>query len=198
MSRGFRSIVVAAGVLIPSLFLALMLLSTPRPVHVTSAPTPAPVSGSPAAAENAAQARAETEAAASERSWARSADHPSGVEATKQPQACTGCATPTASPGALNADADAKSNARDLVSQIEACWTTKHTYAACTNSSSNLPIGTGSGQVSATASNATSYTVTARSAAGHTFVITKNGSTGALSRSCTPAGRGGCQAGGRW
>jgi hypothetical protein len=196
MSRGFRSIVIAAGVLIPSLFLALMLASTPRPVRVAPVAAPPPVPGNPAAAENAAQVRAENAAAARERDWARSADHPSGAEAVpKQPRAPH--ARP-ASQATLNADADAKSNARDLVSQIEACWTTKHTYAGCTNGASNLPIGTGPGQVSATAANATSYTITARSAAGQTFVIAKNGATGALSRSCTPAGRGGCPATGAW
>ena len=196
MSRGFRTVIIAAGVLLPSLFLALLFLTTPKPVHVTSAQPAPPGAGNPTAADRAAQARAEREAAAGERDWARSADRPSGADAAaKQPRASR---TRPASPATLNADADAKSNARNLVSQIEACWTTKRTYAACTNSSSNLPIGTGPGRVSATASNAATYTVTARSMAGQKFVITRNGTTGALSRSCTPAGRGGCPASGTW
>jgi hypothetical protein len=196
MSRGFRSIVIAAGVLIPTLFLALMLASTPRPVHVAPAAAPPPVPGNPAAAQDAAQARAENAAAARERDWARSADHPSGADAVaKQPRAShTGTAAT-----ALTADADAKAMARDLVSRIESCWTSTRTYASCTNPTpTTLPIGSGPGHVSASGADATSYTVTAQSTAGQTFVITRHGPTGAFTRTCTPPGVGGCPSAGTW
>jgi hypothetical protein len=197
MSSGLRSVVTAAGVLIPSLFLALMLASTPRPVHVAPAPVPSSVPGNPAAAENAAQARAEKQAAAGERDWARSAEHPTRAQTTAPPRTPASGGQPAA--GALNADAYAKSLARDFVSQIESCWTTTHTYAACTNpAGTTLPVGSGPGYVSASGADASSYTVTARSTAGQTFVITKNGANGALARTCTPPGSGGCPKGGIW
>jgi type IV pilus assembly protein PilA len=103
-------------------------------------------------------------------------------------------------------DSDAKSNARNLVSQIESCFATEQDYTQC-DSSAELPntgldYGSGAGQVSASASSATAYTVTAISKANdggaHTFVITKSGLGGASARTCTPAGKGGCPTGGKW
>src|SRR5689334_19743181 len=63
-------------------------------------------------------------------------------------------------------DADAKSNARNMVSQVESCYANEQDYQQCTAPANTaLPIGTGAGQVSTTASNATTYTVTALSKA---------------------------------
>ena len=103
-------------------------------------------------------------------------------------------------------DSDAKSNARNLVSQIESCFATEQDYTKC-DSSAELPntgldYGSGAGQVSASASSATAYVVTAISKANdggaHTFTITKSGLGGASTRACTPAGKGGCPTGGKW
>jgi type IV pilus assembly protein PilA len=103
-------------------------------------------------------------------------------------------------------DSDAKSNARNLVSQIESCFATEQDYTRC-DSSADLPntgldYGTAAGQVSANAPNASSYTVTAVSKANdggaHTFYITKSGLGGASTRTCTPGGKGGCPTGGKW
>jgi type IV pilus assembly protein PilA len=103
-------------------------------------------------------------------------------------------------------DADAKSNARNLVSQVESCFATEQTYLNCDEASeltnTGLSIGTGAGSVRVSASTATSYTVTAESKAStggtHTFVITKSGLGGASTRTCTPTGQGGCPTSGNW
>jgi type IV pilus assembly protein PilA len=100
-------------------------------------------------------------------------------------------------------DADAKSNARNLVSQIESCFASEQDYTKCTSpANTGLPIGTGTGQVTATAATSSDYTVTAKSKASsggtHTFVITKSGLGGASVRSCTPTGAGGCPSSGSW
>src|SRR5436190_1240124 len=62
-------------------------------------------------------------------------------------------------------DADAKSNARNMVSEIESCFTDSEDYSAtsCTDGSgTGLPIGTGTGQVSVTATSNT-YTIVGHS-----------------------------------
>ena len=93
-------------------------------------------------------------------------------------------------------DSAAKSNARNMVSQMESCFTEKEDYTGCytkitTAGDTGLPTGTGVGQVEVTGESPTGYTVTARSkAAGHVFTIVHTG-TGDT-RSCVPAGKGGC------
>jgi type IV pilus assembly protein PilA len=97
-------------------------------------------------------------------------------------------------------DADAKSNARNIVSHLESCFATQETYDGCeTNAdvtSSGIPIGTSNGQVEVPAGNtsATGYVVTARSESGNTFTITKSGGT--VTRTCT--GDGGCPSNSTW
>jgi type IV pilus assembly protein PilA len=101
-------------------------------------------------------------------------------------------------------DADAKSNARNMVSQVESCFATEQDYTACQSpSNTGLSIGTGGGQVSVTAATATSYTIRAVSKASsggsaHHFDITKASLGGASTRTCTVAGQGGCPTGGTW
>jgi type IV pilus assembly protein PilA len=91
-------------------------------------------------------------------------------------------------------DADAKSNARNIVSHMESCFATTETYDGCESSSdvtgSGIPLGGGAGQVSipAASTTATGYVVTATSDSGNTFTITKSG--GSSTRTCT--GDGGC------
>jgi type IV pilus assembly protein PilA len=86
-------------------------------------------------------------------------------------------------------DGEAKSNARNLVSHIESCYTQKQDYAECTSSAAlnptGLALGTGDGQVDATASETDGYSVVAYSKSKNTFTITKDPTTGVLSRSCT-------------
>jgi type IV pilus assembly protein PilA len=91
-------------------------------------------------------------------------------------------------------DADAKSNARNIVSHMESCFATKETYDGCETSGdvtdSGIPRGGGQGQVEVPAADTTDtgYKVIARSESGNTFTITKSGGT--VTRSCT--GDGGC------
>ena len=91
-------------------------------------------------------------------------------------------------------DSSAKSDARNMVSQMESCYTDNNTYTGCPGSNTGLSIGTGSGQVNATANSAgDGYTVVATSKSGNTFTITK-ASDGTTSRSCAVSGgnSGGC------
>jgi type IV pilus assembly protein PilA len=102
-------------------------------------------------------------------------------------------------------DADAKSNARNLVSQVESCFATEQTYVNCTTAAqlpnTGLDLGTGVGQVSVTASTANSYTIEAVSKAAtggaHKFDIAKS-TGGGTARTCTPTGQGGCPTTGNW
>ena len=104
-------------------------------------------------------------------------------------------------------DSEAKSNARNLVSQIESCYANEQTYANCVptaaddtlqGDSTGLKIGNGLGEVEMATSDATSFVVTARSqAAGHVFTITKDDG-GAAVRECDPPGEGACKADGTW
>jgi type IV pilus assembly protein PilA len=106
-------------------------------------------------------------------------------------------------------DADAKSNARNLVSHMESCFTQTQTYVGCEAGKdvqdSGLPLGAAAGQVDVSGEAADGYTITATSKAAtggnnHTFTITK--AAGKLTKpySCTPAGEGGCASagGGTW
>src|SRR5437016_4709260 len=84
-------------------------------------------------------------------------------------------------------DASAKSDARNLVSQVEACFANQQDYSACTpsgtggsatidGSATGLPIGTGasSGNVEVTAASKTGYTIVGHSKSGNDFTIVKN------------------------
>jgi type IV pilus assembly protein PilA len=101
-------------------------------------------------------------------------------------------------------DADAKSNARNLVSQVEACYANQLDYTRCTisggaieNSATGLPTGSSSGQVEITATATTTYTVVGHSKSGNNFTIDKQAG-GATQRTCTTAASGGCPTGGSW
>ena len=100
-------------------------------------------------------------------------------------------------------DADAKSAARNLVSQVESCFATEQDYTKCDAASlgnTGLSIGTSNGQVTV-AVGAGTYTVTAKSKATtpsvHTFTILKE-TDGDTVRDCTPTGHGGCPTTGKW
>jgi type IV pilus assembly protein PilA len=96
-------------------------------------------------------------------------------------------------------DAEAKSNARNAVSQVESCATdTAGVYTNCTTAAqlgnTGLDIGTGPGQVSITATGGgTGFTVVATSKSTNTFTITKNPGTGVSTRTCSGAPAGGCK-----
>ncbi|HEX6390154.1 MAG TPA: prepilin-type N-terminal cleavage/methylation domain-containing protein [Solirubrobacteraceae bacterium] len=101
-------------------------------------------------------------------------------------------------------DSSAKSDARNLVSQVESCYATKEAYDSCDTeadvSPTGLDWGTAAGQVSVTAASATGYTIEAVSkaktgAALNKFRIIKDATTGDITRTCD--GTDGCN-GGSW
>lgn len=103
-------------------------------------------------------------------------------------------------------DAEAKSNARNLVSHVESCFAETQDYSQCQSSAalspSGLSIGSGDGQVQVTSAAQDSYTVTAYSKAesggtGHTFTYTKN-TNGTITKDCAVKGEGGCPSDGKW
>ena len=98
-------------------------------------------------------------------------------------------------------DASAKSDARNLVSQVEACFSDTQDYTQCATASAlgttGLDYGTGAGQVSVTASAVGTFTVTATSQSTNTFAINRV-AAGGYTRTCATAGNGGCKTGGNW
>lgn len=93
-------------------------------------------------------------------------------------------------------DATAKSNARNLISQVESCNTEAQTYASCTTAAqlgvTGLSLGAGAGQVQVTSATQFTYVIQAKSASGTAFTITK-GVGGLLTRDCSAHGQGGCK-----
>jgi type IV pilus assembly protein PilA len=103
-------------------------------------------------------------------------------------------------------DSEAKSNARNMVSQVEACWLEEHTFIGCdsllTAPRTGLNVGTGIDQVSVTDLGVHSYRVTAISTStsggsNHTFWIDR-AFPGVVAHGCTPAGYGSCEDDGSW
>ena len=99
-------------------------------------------------------------------------------------------------------DADAKSNARNLVSQMESCFADTQDYQQCDDPATEITntglkvAAPGAGnptaeEVKVTVSGANTFTVVATSKSANTFTIEKTG-TGALDRSCGGSG-GGCK-----
>src|SRR3954452_1254852 len=103
-------------------------------------------------------------------------------------------------------DSDAKSNARNMVSEIESCFTDTENYAFCHNDTelggTGLPVGTASsksGNVEVNGGTA-DYTIVGASKSGNFFTITKN-SGGTTVRTCNTSGgtsKGGCQTNNTW
>ncbi len=91
-------------------------------------------------------------------------------------------------------DAAAKSNARNMVSQIESCFTPTEDYTPVLDQAQlggnlGIPYGTNPGETSITATGVNTYSITAVSNAvtngvNNTFTITK-GANGLTTHSCT-------------
>ncbi len=98
-------------------------------------------------------------------------------------------------------DADAKSNARNLIAYIESCFAVEENYTRCDTEAELTDLafewGTGAGEVSVTDSGTLSYEITSESKSGHTFVVSKV-LNGATTQTCTPTGVGGCPDSGNW
>jgi type IV pilus assembly protein PilA len=101
-------------------------------------------------------------------------------------------------------DSSAKSNARNMVSEMETCFDDHQDYSECTTNATivntNLPIDNtyppSPGSVAAQASPKT-FTIAAQSASGNYFTIVK-GASGTVTRTCSAGGSGGCLSGGSW
>jgi type IV pilus assembly protein PilA len=98
-------------------------------------------------------------------------------------------------------DSEAKSNARNTVSQVESCYANEQDYTKCDTAgelgSTGLDIG-GTIVISGASTNG-GYVVTATSKSGNTFLITKSATGNA--RTCTVVAggdRGGCKTGNVW
>lgn len=99
---------------------------------------------------------------------------------------------------AVQQDAEAKADARNLVTEVETCFIDQQTYSACKKpAGTKLPIGSGSGQVEVSEAGTATYTVVAHSRSGTNFEVKKD-DKGVISRSCDKDGQGGCKAGGTW
>ena len=94
-------------------------------------------------------------------------------------------------------DSSAKSDVRNAVSEVESCYVTTQSMAACTGE----PAASGITGVTVVAANngaptpaSTGYTISATSKSGNAFSIVKDPDSLVTSRSCTTAGttKGGC------
>ncbi len=101
-------------------------------------------------------------------------------------------------------DASAKSNARNMVSEMKACYSTEQNYANCdaqmTGPNTGLPIGAGAGQVDVNPkpSGAATFTAVATSRSGTTFSVTQPAAQGQLTYTCSKPTEGACPTGGDW
>jgi type IV pilus assembly protein PilA len=100
-------------------------------------------------------------------------------------------------------DSEAKSNARNIVSHVESCYTQEQDYQNCTNSAqdlqdSGIPLGTGGGQVNVTSGGADSYQVVGTSKSGNHFTITKTAGQFVKPYTCDTGAKAGCGTGGTW
>jgi type IV pilus assembly protein PilA len=96
-------------------------------------------------------------------------------------------------------DSSAKSDARNLVSQLESCYTDNNTYTgsgnggSCLSTNTGLSLGNAQGQVEVTAAATSTYTVVGHSKSGGDFTISKD-ANGNVTRTCS----GGACSGGTW
>ena len=97
-------------------------------------------------------------------------------------------------------DASAKSDARNLVSQVESCYTTTNDYQECEEGDTALDTeGIDMANSNVTSTAADGYTVVSTSESDNTFTITKTGGNSPV-RSCSTSGgtdKGACD-GGSW
>jgi type IV pilus assembly protein PilA len=99
-------------------------------------------------------------------------------------------------------DADAKSTARNVASQLESCYANNGSYAPCGNSGNNIEgqdtgLDLSQTTITVAAAKPDDYTIVTNSKSGNAFTI-KKVSGGAAARSCTAASNGGCPTGGTW
>jgi type IV pilus assembly protein PilA len=93
-------------------------------------------------------------------------------------------------------DASAKSDARNMVTQVESCFADSQDYALCDSASelgtTGLDFGSAAGQVEVTGASGTGYTITAHSKSTTNFTIQKTAG-GPGVRGCSAPGVGSCK-----
>ncbi|HEV2814410.1 MAG TPA: type II secretion system protein [Solirubrobacteraceae bacterium] len=98
-------------------------------------------------------------------------------------------------------DASAKSDARNLVSQVESCFADTQDYTKCATAAqlgtTGLKIGALPGEVEVTGPTADGYTIKGHSKSGNEFRIVKLAG-GAPTRECDTDGQGACPSDGKW
>jgi type IV pilus assembly protein PilA len=98
-------------------------------------------------------------------------------------------------------DSSAKSDARNLVSQVESCFTDTQDYAQCKTATelpnTGLTLGTTTGSVEVTGAGTNTFQIVGHSKSTTNFTITK-GTNGAITRACSQPGSGSCLASGSW
>jgi type IV pilus assembly protein PilA len=96
-------------------------------------------------------------------------------------------------------DADAKSNARNVVSAVKSCYADTQDYAACDTGAkldangSQAGVGVDGTPVDIVAGGGENFVVTGTSKSGTTFSITEH-TDGTSTRTCSDPGEGGCRA----
>ena len=97
-------------------------------------------------------------------------------------------------------DAEAKSNARNIIAVVEACNAREDDYQLCESDDvpgirdAGIALGGGQGQVVVTSGQRRSFTVVSRSRSGNVYRLSRTDG-GAADRTCTVAGgvdKGGC------
>src|SRR5215204_7309035 len=83
-------------------------------------------------------------------------------------------------------DGAAKSDARSMVSALEACYTEQDQYDPCPDAPTGVSEGTDPGQVEASTDGA-EYTIVSHSKSGNDFIVTK-GDDATTTRSCLSTG----------
>ena len=115
-------------------------------------------------------------------------------------------ALPTfAGQGRRGQDAVAKTSARNLVGEVEACGTEKTDYTSCDSSAElsadgdqpGVVYGSAPGQVEVSSAKSDSYGVTAHSTSGNDFTISRD-KNGGVTRDCKKTGDAGCPKSGSW
>ena len=97
-------------------------------------------------------------------------------------------------------DADAKSQARNLVSHVEGYYATEQKYTGAELSDdvtkSGIPTGAGTGKSQVTTTD-TTYTIVAHSQSDGKFTVAK-AADGTVTRTCDNKGEGACPSSGDW
>ena len=97
-------------------------------------------------------------------------------------------------------DAEAKSNARNIIAVVEACNATEDDYRLCESDDvpgirdAGIALGGGQGQVLVTSEQRRSFTIVSRSRSGNVFTLSRTDG-GSADRTCTVAAgndKGGC------